>query len=175
MSKVYPLLKPADWELRTQVPHWLPVQGVPGAPIVVAAEDMPTGFNIVTQQTADPDGLWHTAIANLAALQYNWEVTEQMGLTLATCSGQDFAAEKVLDPAAMQTVQQLLGTSQLLVAVPRRTVIYAVPQNLSPQQQQVFSRIVQFTYNDSSYGNAPVSPGALQVDGERIAGYSGGI
>ncbi|MFI9506646.1 hypothetical protein [Nocardia sp. NPDC052566] len=173
MTAYFPLLKPADWEHRELVPHWRTGPAGSKAPIVAMAEDIGDGYAITgfDPEKDDTEQLWAAMAANLDGLRYEWSVSELATIRLMTCSGNDFAAEMVLDIASMRLAHEHLASDRLLVSVPRRTCIYVVPYHLDPAQALVFSHVVRTTYNDDSYGNAPITPGVYIVEGGRISGF----
>ena len=56
----------------------------------------------------DVEALYREALANLSALEYEWELGDAEGLRFAASSGNEFSAEKLLDPAAMLECHRLL-------------------------------------------------------------------
>ncbi|TCJ96737.1 TY-Chap domain-containing protein [Nocardia alba] len=166
----YPLLKPADWEQRHLITHWATTAGT--VPIIVLAVDTDSGYQVEGfGDDVDSNALLAEAMANLAALEYDWEVSEFHGLPLATSSGNDFSAEKVLDPKHMLGAHHALRTDKLLVAVPRRTCLMAVPFDLEPQQIMLFEHLVRVTYEDDSYGNASITSGVYIVENGRAQSF----
>ncbi|QLY33368.1 hypothetical protein [Nocardia huaxiensis] len=168
----YPLLQPVDWPHRNLIPNWPSASG--NAPIIVLTADTGDGYAMQSYDPAAPgnDFLLPAAIARLSSLQrYPWETDELYGLPVANCSGHDFAAEKVLDPRAMQDAHHLLDSPRLWVSTPRRTCLTAVPYELDERQLMVFQRLVTLTYEDDSYGNAPITPGAYLVENGRIIDF----
>lgn len=166
----YPLLKPADWEQRHRITHWATTAGT--VPIIVLAVDTDSGYRVEGfGDDVDSNALLAEAMANLAALEYDWEVSELQGLPFATSSGEDFSAEKVLDPQHLLRAHQALRTDKLLVAVPRRTCLMAVPFDLEPQQFMLFQYLVRATYEDDSYGHAPITSGAYIVENGRATSF----
>ncbi len=166
----YPLLKPADWEHRHRITHWATTAGT--VPLIVLAVDTDSGYQVEGfGDDVDSDALLAEAMANLAALEYDWEVSELHSLPIATSSGEDFSAEKVLDPQHMLRAHQALRTDKLLVAVPRRTCLMAVPFDLEPQQIMLFQHLVRATYEDDSFGHAPITSGAYIVENGRARNF----
>ncbi|MGW4247161.1 hypothetical protein [Nocardia sp. NPDC004722] len=166
----YPLLKPADWEHRHRITHWATTSGT--VPIIVLAVDTDSGYQVEGfGDDVDSSALLSEAMSNLAALEYDWEFSELHSLPIATSSGEDFSAEKVLDPQHMLRAHHALRTDKLLVAVPRRTCLMAVPYNLEPQQLMLFQHLVRTTYNDDSYGHAPITSGVYIVENGRASTF----
>lgn len=171
MNDVYPLLKPAEWEHRELVVHDRFGFGE-DALVVAYARNGESNFEIITDaEAADFEELRRAAFANLARESYPWEVAEAGGLPFATASGHDFAAEKLLDPAAIAQAHRQLGTDAIQVAVPRRTCLMAFPQDLTDDQVQTMIKLVMYTYLDDSYGNAPITPSLFLFDGGELTGF----
>jgi hypothetical protein len=146
-----------------------------GAPIVVFTIDTPDGPEIVrhgTPEAADIGQLWTQAKANLTALAYEWDFTLDGGLAIASCAGHDYSAEKVLDPAALKEAHRLLGVRRMLVAVPRRTCLYAVREDLTRAQRAAFEQVVKRVYQHDPAAGLRIAPGAFIVDGDQITGYT---
>ncbi|GAA5061647.1 hypothetical protein [Nocardia callitridis] len=169
----FPLLEPSDWAYRDRMSHWRTGPEDSTAPIVVMAEDAGDEYRMsgFDPKSVDIRQLWATMSANLSRLRYRWEISEILTLPVATCSGNDLASEKVLDPAAMTQAQELLGTDRILVSVPRRTCIYAVPYALTEAQSMLFSKVVRTTYQDDSHGNGAITPGVFVVEDGRITDF----
>ena len=86
------------------------------------------------------------------------------GLRFAASSGHDFSAEKVLDPAAMRRAHDLLESEKILVTAPRRTCLLATRSGLPDEQMDLFIRLTLHTYEDDSYGHAPISPALFVLE-----------
>ncbi|WP_157556628.1 hypothetical protein [Nocardia acidivorans] len=168
----FPLLQPADWPYRNRIPHWPSASG--NAPIIVLTGDNGAGYTIRSYDETAPESefMLPAAIARLTGLhRYDWEVEELYGLAVATCSGHDFSAEKVLDPHAMLDAHNALGSPRLWVATPRRTCLTAVPYDLDDRQALVFQHLVRLTYDDDSYGNALITRGVYLVENGHITTF----
>jgi hypothetical protein len=169
MAEVYPLLKPHDWPHRDLVAHRLLTDKVPGVPIVAFGYNEDNNYRFVPREKCpDVEAMYAEALANLAKLQYPWELSDTQGLRYAASSGNDFSAEKVLDPAAMRKCHDLLEAEKILVATPRRTCLFATRYGLPDEEMDLFVRITMYTYNDDSYGHAPISPALFVVEAGAI-------
>lgn len=89
------------------------------------------------------------------------------GVPLATSSGKEFSAERVLDRAAMLEAHQLLGADRIIVAAPRRTCLMATRDGPA---MTTFIKLVMYTYHDDSYGHAPISPAMFVLERGEIKG-----
>lgn len=161
LADVYPLLKPGGWPDAAHAPHF--TFGSERQRIVVSyAHDRPDSYQAILDghPEADDERLPDRAMANLAALHYEWQFTELQWLRIAHFSGYDFAAEKLFDPAAMREAHRLLGTGEMIVSVPRRTVLYAFPHSTldTMESTRQMLRLVERTYADDSHGHAAITP-----------------
>src|SRR5687767_11376844 len=100
MPTIYPLLKPHDWPHRELVAHRLLSDKVEGLPIIVFGFDAGDNYQFVPREDCDDvEALYREALANLSELDYPWELGESHGLRFAASSGNEFSAERLLDPA----------------------------------------------------------------------------
>ncbi|WP_216918244.1 TY-Chap domain-containing protein [Nocardia noduli] len=167
----FPLLKPADWPHRGLVRYQ--ETGSAAAPIAVVAEDREGEFAVAVEHPDSVDfrAQWGSAIANLEALHYDWEIGEVATIPIANCSGHDFSAEKILDPNALRVAHRFLKAPRLGVSVPRRTCLMAAPTTLNQAQAVAFAVLIQRTYADDSYGHAPITSGVYVVEDGHIIDF----
>jgi hypothetical protein len=159
MPDVYPILKPHDWPHKKLVAHKLITEKVPRVPLVAFGYNENGQYRFVNaDKCPDVEKMYEEALANLAKLDYPWELGDAQGLRFAASSGNDFSAEKVLDPAAMRKAHELLESDRILVTTPRRTCLMAVRDGMPEDEMQLFLRLMIYTYNDDSYGHAPIAP-----------------
>lgn len=163
LADVYPLLKPEDWEFAELVPQAR--IGAPGEQLIIAyTRDAGDRYELITvddPEAGDGETLHHWAMHNLAELKYEWKVGEfQPGLIVANASGEDFSAEKLLDPAMLRKAHELLDSEEIIVAAPRRRCLYAFPSSVLDDQEaaRAMTKLVYLTFVDDSYGNAEISP-----------------
>jgi uncharacterized protein YtpQ (UPF0354 family) len=169
MKDVYPLLKPHDWPHKELVAHRLLTDKVPGVPIVAFGYNEDNNYRFVPRdECADTELMYSEALANLAKLDYPWELGDARGLRFAASSGHDFSAEKLLDEAAMQKCHDLLESEKIYVTAPRRTCLFATRYGLPDEEMDLFVRLMLHTYNDDSYGHAPISPALFVLEAGAI-------
>src|SRR3954468_21746645 len=97
MPTIYPLLKPHDWPHKELCAHRLLSDKVERAPLIAFGFDTGDNYQYVSKaQCEDIDELYKEAMANLAALNYPWELGDSHGLRFAASSGKEFSAERVL-------------------------------------------------------------------------------
>lgn len=165
MPTIYPLLKPHDWPHQAMVAHRRLSERVPRAPIVAFGFDTGDNYQFVpANKVDDVDALNAEALANLAALDYPWELGDPHPFPFAASSGKEFSAERLLDKRAMIECQRLLGSDRIIVSAPRRTCLIATRDGLPDDQMNLFVRLVLYTYHDDSYGHAPISPALFVLE-----------
>lgn len=171
MPTIYPLLKPYDWPHAKLVAHRRLIDSEPSAPVVAYGFDAGDNYQFVPATKVDDlDLLDAEALGNLAALDYPWELGDKGGLRFAASSGREFSAERLLDIQAMTACQDLLESEHIVVAAPRRTCLFATRHGQSAKQMNLFLKLVSHTFNDDSYGHAPISPLLFVVQGGKLQG-----
>jgi uncharacterized protein YtpQ (UPF0354 family) len=171
MPTIYPLLKPHDWPHKGLVAHRVLSDEVEGVPIVAFGFDAGENYQFVpAAQCDDVEELYREALANLAALDYPWELGDSDGLPFAASSGREFSAERLLDRGAMLECHRLLEADRIVVAAPRRTCLFATRDGLGDKERSLFVRLVMYTYQDDSYGHAPISPALFVLEWGVIRG-----
>jgi len=126
MPTIYPLLKPHDWAHKDLVAHRLLMDKVPGVPLIAFGFDTGDNYQFVPAQEGDDlERLNEEAMANLAALQYPWELGDSHGPRYLASSGKEFSAEQVLCPTAMLEAHRLLELDRIVASSPRRTCLFA--------------------------------------------------
>lgn len=160
---IYPILKPGNWEgIRAGVLHQVLI-GSPEAPELVLAFGYSTDkeFVFLTEEEVkgqDVNQLINNAHDNLFQLPSQFEEVkiEQFGGVVLTASGSDFASEKILAKDHLVEAQNLLKAKEILVSIPRRTTMMIVDKNAKKEVLDLFMNLHDHTWNDDSYGNAPI-------------------
>jgi uncharacterized protein YtpQ (UPF0354 family) len=161
MPTIYPLLKPHNWPHQKLVAHRRLSDTVPGVPIVTFGFDAGDNYRFVpADEVDDVDALYRQALTNLAALDYPWELSGRFAFS----SGNEFSAERLLDRRAMLECQRLLESDRIVVAAPRRTCLMAARHGISEEETTLFYQLINYTYQDDSYGHAPISPALFVVE-----------
>lgn len=170
--QIFPLLKTYDWNAK-DLAVFQNYGGIdkPPVPLVAFCVNADDNYQIVTSQTAEKNGwtadtLRTQAQKSIDTYPAKWEKIEDFVLT---ASGQDFSAEKMLCKAFLKDAQKQLGAKQILVAAPRRTVLYAANSEMSDEAREKFNLLLAKTLQDDSYGNQYISPLAFRFeDGEMV-------
>jgi len=152
---IYPILKEYNWVAKpfAVYKHYMD-SDKPPVPLIGFGYDTTDNFIFLTQDKLGErsiDDLYAESLSNLQKEEAEWENFTDFMLT---ASGKTFSSEKILDPEFLKDAQTRLDTDEILVAVPRRTVIYAARADLAEQQMAKFKHIVAYTLKDDSFGNA---------------------
>ncbi len=168
---IMPILKPDDWRAREFV-ACESFSGIeePAIPVVAYCHDTSENFVFLTisdLKTQSLDDMREEAMVNIQSVDVQWtSISEHM----LTGSGHDFSAEKILCREFLRQAQDILKADKIIVAVPRRTVIYAVNANAPQEQIERFRYLCHHTYLDDSFGNAPITQSRFHfVDGGLVA------
>ena len=171
-AEVFPLLKRYDWNAK-EFAVFQNFGGIDKSPVPLVAfcQNADRSYQIITKQTADKnswtvDALRAQAQQSIDAYPAKWEL---FGGFMLTASGQDFSAEKMLCQAFLKDAQKQLGAKEILVAAPRRTVLYAANNEMSEESREKFQLLLAKTLQDDSFGNQYISPVVFRFkDGELI-------
>jgi hypothetical protein len=171
MPTIYPILKPGDWPHKELIAHFTFVRDA-RVPVVAFGFDAGDTYQFVTtDQCADVSKLFVEALVNLSELEYEWELGDSYGLRFAASSGHEFSAELILDPDAMRECQRMLGASRIVAASPRRTCLFATSDGQSDEVMSLFHELVTRTYEDDSYGHAPISPTLFVIEDGQLKSF----
>jgi uncharacterized protein YtpQ (UPF0354 family) len=171
---LYPILKAYDWPAK-ELSAFEPFAGSDKPPVPLVAYGYDTGDHYVFVTKADLAkrplaDIKREAFANLEKLPAEWEAINEHVLT---ASGKDFSAEMILSKKFLLAAQKKLGAKQILVGVPRRRVIYAADEGAPKSAMEQFYLVFRKTYEDDSYGNAPITNLLFRFrDGELVGAQS---
>lgn len=170
----YPILKAYDWPAK-DLSAFEPFAGSDKPPVPLVAYGYDTGDHYVFVTKADLEkrplaDIKREAFENLEKLPAEWEAINE---DVLTASGKDFSAEMILSKKFLIAAQKKLGAKQILVGVPRRRVIYAADDGAPKPALDQFYLVFRKTYDDDSYGNAPITNLLFRFkDGELIGAQS---
>ncbi len=161
INKVYPVLKPGDWVGIQAGALKQTLFGTQEEPSLVIAYgyDAPTNFVFLMPQDLegkDPAAVLQEANDNLENYPQEFEMTDDEHGKMLFASGQDFSSEKILCKSHMMKAHEMLGSEELLVSIPRRTVMTVIGRDADEANIETFVKVHKFTYADDSYGNAPI-------------------
>lgn len=172
VRKIYPILQAYDWSHKdvAAFKHFHDLDKPP-VPLITFCYDDAETYKILSKAALEArgdslDALMAEAQKNIDAYEAEWETTSDYMLT---ASGRDFSAEKMLCKAFVVDAQKMLNAKQVLIAAPRRTVLYAANAEMSDEQMEEFRVLLAHTLADESYGNELISPLAFRYeDGELV-------
>lgn len=158
MAHIYPILKDFDWEAKQQAVNQS-FLGINQAPVPVIAYGFETDKNyqfLSNKALAESklDELHSNAVSNLCSKEFKFEELFEFGLT---ASGDSFSAEMILCKNFLLAAEERLGTKEILVAVPRRSVIYVAKKAMTEAESNKFFYLVSYTYQDDSLVNASIT------------------
>ncbi len=163
-QKIYPLLKVLPLEHREIVFHKpLLETASKDEPVICFAEDLPDGYRLLNTDEGNDWQIRSEAMRNLSRVRLQWKTFNiNDSLSMLTASGNAYSSEKLLDRPFLEEAQEQLDAEEILVAIPRRTVIYATRAD-NQEKLENFKKVVEITYEDNNYGNAPISPNLFVV------------
>jgi uncharacterized protein YtpQ (UPF0354 family) len=170
-AAVYPVLKAHDWPAREIAAHTFFLgKDRPPIPLVGYAYDGGENYVFVTKEELGErpvEALHEEAMANLRRVTLAWEAIDAHTLT---ASGHDFSAEKMLCGEFVVAAQEALGAEGVLIATPRRRVIYACNAGAPQEIKDRFVYVVARTLADDSFGNALITPLIFEYRGADVVG-----
>jgi uncharacterized protein YtpQ (UPF0354 family) len=170
---IFPLLKAHDWNARNLC-VFQNYNGVdkPPMPLIAFCHNRVDSYQLITKQAAGRNGwtaadLRRKAQKNIDAYPCRWEPFRGFMLT---ASGKDFSSEKLLCKEFLLEAHRLLDAKRILVAAPRRTVLYAAANDLKDESLELFKTIVAETLADDSFGHRKISPLIFRFEGGDLIG-----
>lgn len=167
--KVFPVIKPGNWEGITQGAVKQTIIGTYDDPVIITAfaYDDPGNFSFVLHHTlkpgTTPQEVVDEAYRNIDAYPSQYEPYKNEHGTILTASGKYFSSEKILCPDFMNEAHRMLNTDTLIVSIPRRTCLTLIDYNSNKALVEDFKKLHYYTYNDNSYGNAQITDGFFIV------------
>ena len=175
LGKLYPILKPPSWIAR---PHavYIPWVGDEDNAQVLIAFGFDAGENLtfLTKQKAlgmKKSEIYDLAIKNIGDLPSTITLSDVQGHLIATASGQDFSAEKILDPNFLLELCAKLDSNEIIVSVPRRRCLMACSRNSPDEHLHRFQALHNDAWLDDSYGNAPIANGIFEVTKGAVSSF----
>ena len=176
---IYPILKPGDWVgLEHGALHNI-ILGDEASPELVIAYgyDTPEEFVFLTSQDlgeAEPQEIFDQASHNLECLEMNFFSPEELGNNILFNNESSFSSEAILSQQQMNKAHTLLGSSELLVSIPRRGCMMVTSRDSDISVLESFTYFHNDAWNDDSFGNAPITNLFFVVqDGQIVGALSG--
>jgi hypothetical protein len=166
---VYPVLKAYDWPAKPYAvyKHFLD-KDKPPIPLIGYGYSTSENYVFVTKEELGArslDSLHAEAMANLERVELAWDRIDDNTLT---ASGHDFSAEKTLCPDFVVAAARTLHAKSVLIATPRRRVVYAFNAAAPEDKRKLFFAVVAHTLNDDSFGNALITNLVFEYEGDKV-------
>ncbi|MGF1732125.1 hypothetical protein [Photobacterium kasasachensis] len=167
---VYPILKPHSWNAKKHVIYntFLGIDQDP-IPIISYGYEYDDSYQFITKyDVKEPlEVTQEKALKNLCKKDVKLESVTSTGHFAVTGSGSPFSSELILCPNFIQKAQKVLNDETLIIAIPRRTVIYIGKGSMTEEEKGKFFYLARDTYMDDSFGNALITNLAFEfVNGE---------
>ena len=158
LDNIYPILQDHEWIAKQQAVNqaFLGIEQKP-MPLIAYGFETDKNYQFLGKQIlADTklSELHSNALTNLCNKEFEFETLFDLGLT---ASGQSFSAEMILCDEFLLAAQKQLGTDEIFVSVPRRSVIYVAKKAMTESQSTKFFYLVSYTYQDDSLANASIT------------------
>ncbi|MBP1840568.1 DUF1444 family protein [Formosa algae] len=175
-KKIYPILKPGNWVgLKAGALSSTLIPSEDGAEVVIAyGMDTPDNFVFLNKQhleTMDAKQITQEAFTNLENYDTDFEFVKALHNKALASSGNDFSSERLLSQAHMLKAHTMLEADELLVSVPRRTCMMVISKTADEDTINKFIYLHNHTWEDDSYGNAPITNALFVVKEGSIVGH----
>ncbi len=175
-KKIYPILKPGNWVgLKAGALSNTLIPAENGAEVVIAyGMDTPDNFVFLTQkhlETMDGKQITSEAFENLGNYEAELEFVGSLDNKAVATNGKDFSSEIILSKAHMLKAHAMLDAEELLVSIPRRTCMTIISRDVDEETMNKFAYLHNFTWNDDSFGNAPITNSLFIVKEGTIVGH----
>jgi hypothetical protein len=175
INKIYPILKPGDWvgiEAGAIKQTLIGTQEEPDL-VIGFGYDTPSNFVFLMPsdlEGKDPNKLLEDAYKNLEEVIVEFEISDELDKKVIMASGNDFSSEKILSKSHMMKAHQLLQSDELLVSIPRRRCMMITSRSADKELLNIFVTLHNSTWQDDSYGNAPIINSLFVVINGEIEG-----
>ncbi|MGJ8759419.1 MULTISPECIES: DUF1444 family protein [unclassified Polaribacter] len=175
-KKIYPILKPGNWVgLKAGALSNTLIPSENGAEVVIAyGMDTPDNFVFLTQkhlETMDGQQITSEAFENLGNYEAELEFVGSLDNKAVATNGNDFSSEIILSKAHMLKAHAMLDAEELLVSIPRRTCMTIISRDVDEETMNKFAYLHNFTWEDDSFGNAPITNSLFIVKEGTIVGH----
>ncbi|WP_458627037.1 DUF1444 family protein [Winogradskyella sp. PC D3.3] len=177
-QKIYPILKPGDWVgLKAGALSSTLIPSENGAEVVIGyGMDTPDNFVFLTQQhlkTMDAKQITKEAFENLENYECEFDFVKSLNNKAVATNGNDFSSETILSRTHMLKAHAMLEAEELLVSIPRRTCMTIISRQADEDTINKFAYLHNYTWNDDSFGNAPITNSFFIVKEGNIVGHIG--
>lgn len=174
-QKYFPILKNGDWAGLDKGAVHQPFIGQKEHPEVVISyaldeEKSYIFLNESDKNSLDFDMVRKHAFDNLNSIEVTFDMSDDSENPMLFASGKPFSSEAILSSKQMQKAHKLLNAKQILVSIPRRTVLTAVSREADPDTLRKFIYFHNYTWEDDSYGNARITNDLFVLENGEIVG-----
>jgi len=175
-TKIYPILKPGNWVgLKAGALSSILIPSEDGAEVVIGyGMDTPDNFVFLTKQhleTMDAKQITQEAFTNLANCDTGLEFVGALDNKAVGTNGNDFSSETILSRTHMLKAHAMLDAEELLVSIPRRTCMTIISRQADEDTINKFAYLHNHTWEDDSFGNAPITNSFFIVKDGNIVGH----
>jgi len=175
-TKIYPILKPGDWVgLKAGALNSTLIPSEDGAEVVIGyGMDTPDNFVFLTKkhlETMDGKQITQEAFTNLANCDTGLEFVGALDNKAVGANGNDFSSETILSKTHMLKAHAMLDAEELLVSIPRRTCMTVISRQADEETLNKFVFLHNHTWEDDSFGNAPITNSLFIVKEGTIVGH----
>ena len=171
ITEIYPILKPGDWiGLKYGAIRKVLVGTEENPSLVIGyGYDTPTDFIFLNESD-----LAKESIESIRKKAYdnieNFEVdyNEVIPGKVLIVDGLDFCSEKILSPTFRKKLHVRLKSEKVLISIPRRRNLMATSAIEDENIMNKFMSIHNNTWQDDSYGNAPITNMLFLVENGEI-------
>ena len=159
VTRIYPILKPGDWVGLQYGAISQTIIGTEEAPELVIGYgyDTPSDFIFLSADMLKgktQEEIFDEAFNNLE--EFKAPLNEVVPGKVIISDGADFCSEKILSKAFMLDLHKRLNAEELWVSIPRRRNMMVTSRKAEPEILEHFMSVHTGTWEDDSYGNAPI-------------------
>lgn len=169
---VYPMLKSAEWQginLVTSLP-FVVIKGELHLAIVFP-QDAGDRFEYITPRDLEQPGVpenYNQWQSNIDAYPYEIVLSKSFDNRVATASGEDHSAEKILSPAFLAEACKALNTDKLVISAPRRRCLMITSYHEDFLLLEDFFRLHFSAWREDDYGNEPITEMVFLADKNKV-------
>jgi hypothetical protein len=169
---IFPMIKSAEWRGITHATS-LPFVTIEGQLdlAIVFAQDAGESFQYITPPDLQKPGVqenydkWQSNIDNYP---YEIALAEVLDNQIATASGEDHSAEKILSPAFLAEACEVLKTDKLLISIPRRRCLMLTSYYGDYKLLEDFFRLHFKAWREEDYGNEVITEMVFLADKDKV-------
>ena len=172
LERYYPIFKPGDWIGIKHGAVYDTIIGTAESPELVIGFgiDTPENFIFLTKQDSDKleiKDVKKIAYSNIDALSVDFVFSESLDSKVLTASGNALSSEAILSSHNMKKAHKLLNAKEILVSIPRRTMMMVISKDAPKDIFNKFVYLHKHAWEDESYGNPTITSKLfLLQDGE---------